>query len=88
MTPAYHSPQGSPALTAQFAGLFLDLLKMEFTKRHKLSLPFYARILGKVRIIVSLPAVNTVVAISNNLLGILTFKTPGNLLPLYISSPW
>lgn len=79
---------GSLALTAQFAGLFSDLLKMEFTKRHKLFLPVRARLLGKVRIIAPLPAVNTVVATSNNLLGSLTFKTPGHLLPPYISSPW
>lgn len=79
---------GSLAATAQFAGLFLDLLKMEFTERRKLSLPVCARLLGKVKIIVSFPAVNTVVATSNNLLGSLTFKTLGNFLPLYISSPW
>lgn len=79
---------GSLTLTAQFEGLLSDQLKMEFTERHKLSLPVPARLLEKVNIIVSLPAINTVVTTSNNLLGSLTFKTPGNLLPPYISSPW
>lgn len=79
---------GTLALNVQFAGLFSDLLKMEFTERHKLSLPVHARLLRKVKIIVSFPAINTVVATSNNLLGSLTFKTPGNILPPYISSPW
>lgn len=64
---------GSLAPTAQSAGLFSDLLKMEFTERHRLSLPVHARLLGKVKIIVSLPAVNTVVATSNNLLGKFNF---------------
>lgn len=60
---------------------FLDLLKMKFTKRYKLSLPVHARVLGKVKIIVSLSAVNIVVATADNLLRSLTFKTLGNLLP-------
>lgn len=68
---------GSLAFTAQFAGLFLDLLYMEFTRRCKLPLPVPARLHGKVKIIVSLPAVNIVIPTSNNLLGSLTFKTLG-----------
>lgn len=66
----------------------MGLLKMEFTERHKLSLPVRAGLLGEIKIIVSLSTVSTVVATSNNLLGSLTFKTPGNLLPPYISSSW
>lgn len=54
---------------------------MKFTKRYKLSLPVHARVLGKVKIIVSLSAVNIVVATADNLLRSLTFKTLGNLLP-------
>lgn len=75
-------------LTAQSAGLFLDLLKMELAQRPKLSLPAPGRVLEKVKIIVSRPAVNIIVATSNNLSGSLTFKTLDNLLPAYISSPW
>lgn len=63
--------------TAQFAGLFFDVLRMEFTRRCELPLPVPARLLGKVKIIVSLPTVNTVIPTSNNLLGSLTFKTLG-----------
>lgn len=68
---------GSLAFTAQFAGLFFHLLNMEFTRRCKLPLPVPARLLGKVKIIMSLPAVNIVIHTSNNLLGSLTFKTLG-----------
>lgn len=66
----------------------MNLLKMELAQRAELSLPVHGRILEKVKIIVSHPAVNITVATSNNLSRSLTFKTLNNLLPAYISSPW
>lgn len=63
--------------TVQFAGLSFDLVKMEFTRKCKLPLPIPARLLGKVKIIVSLSTVNTVIPTPNTLLGSLTFKTLG-----------
>lgn len=81
LTPAWCSPEEKPLSHFSVCRTFLDLLKMKFTKRYKLSLPVHARLLGKVKIIVSLPAVNIVVATADNLLGSLTFKTLGNWLP-------
>lgn len=72
LAPTCYPPRGFHC-----SGLFFDVLRMEFTRRCELPLPVPARLLGKVKIIVSLPTVNTVIPISNNLLGSLTFKTLG-----------